>query len=103
MGSTRERRGAKDSSGLATGMNMNMFWVLANLLLGHTHTRTHTQEESDVIGCMRDPATGNGIDTGYIEPWSTGFPYTYNQLDRIQDSLQCGYVTQVVNGRIVCT
>ena len=42
MGPTRESRGAKDSSWLATGTNMNMFWVLTNLLLGHTHTHTHT-------------------------------------------------------------
>ena len=45
MGPTRESRGTKDSSGLATGTNMNMFWVLTNLLLGHTHTHAHTGRE----------------------------------------------------------
>ena len=82
MGPTRESRGTKDSSGLATGTNMNMFWVLTNLLLGHTHTHTHTQEESDVIGCMRDPATGMA---SILDTWNHGPQgfHTPNQLETV--------------------
>ena len=50
---------------------------------------------------MRDPATGM---VSILDTWNPGpqGSRTPNQLDGIQDSLPCGYVTEVVNGWISC-
>ena len=59
------------------------------------------QEESDVIGCKRDPATG--VVTA-LDSWNPGpqRSRTPNQLDENQVGLRQSQA-QFVNGRISCT
>ena len=84
-----------------TNFNWSVAWTHTHTRT-HTHTHIHTEEERDVIGCMRDLATGM---VSILDTWNPGpqGSRTPNQLDGIQDSLACGYVTEVVNGRISCT
>ena len=59
------------------------------------------QDESDVIGCKRDPTTGvvTVLDSWNPGPQGTRTP---NQLDENQVGL-CQFEAQFVNGRISCT